>query len=980
MNEEDIRGKLLLPYIQDLGFNISEIFLEHSFSVRLGKQKHILGRADILCKRNNKNLFVIELKNDSIEITQEVIDQGISYARLLLDDIAPFTIISNGKTTKIFDSITRKELVGNIANQSAFLTNGYNLSTDEDLRIRYEGLKNFISLSTDNLKVFCEFQVYDRMGSIIGDINSPYSKFVKELYVQRDELQLAFTNFLNSPESIFGLVGNAGVGKTNTICSLALQNLENTFVLFYNAAIIKSPLECISQDLNITFSSRSEPDVVLKKLDDIGRAANKSVLIFIDAIDESTNAGIALELSEIALISKNLDKIKIIVSCKSNIWNSILKIKNKPTHLHEELKKYHSIISDLDNSPGFLLQDFSEKELIEIIPLYQKTFEFKGKISPSLFTELRNGFFLKIFSEVYSNKNIPEKISDKELIQKYLDQSLKETTLGYLSGIRTLGEIGKIILNYNYDSWAAFKDEGIDVNYIHENLNLSIDDNISEDLFTKNILIKSNNENSYNISFYYSKIRDYIICYHSYTLDKLSNDDFYKILPEFYQNHIGKSALDFYIENTSPNHLQTLVKFKQDKARKYVTEYDKYLKKNFKKFKEKFEPETNGGIGIILPKNLIKDDGYALCRLPSNATAKISYENFKDFSKSGYDFWFEKGIQSLRGSNTSLFVKDQKTVLKKEIFKQLKEILEKGRISTYKSDTLLLETLSVILYFYYKDLDYEITTQDYYLPRYINIYPIDLTELKLSIDRFKFKEFFKYQSGNDTQINELVEKAIAEKHDIPKYNWTGDAPPFKELGIIVNILLERGYTEIKEHYLPLPDKSIAETKIFYEQNRHDNWHVLRSVQYSEVQAQLYIKEFFRHLEECYKIFVDDFFPTFKDKFHFYSTMPHEYLFYMKESNVHKWGSYGYRKSVSGNFDIIFKDLENTDEAFKIEGIKWLHGFSLDRLLRINNDYRYPVKTVDKLNTSDVDEYCVLRNWIYKLLEKDMEKLFKKYKD
>ena len=144
MNEEDIRGKILLPYLQDLGFNISEIFLEHTFSIRLGKRKHVTGRSDILCKRNGKNLFVIELKNDSIEITENDIDQGISYARLLLDNIAPFTIVSNGRQTRIFDSITRKELTGNISGQSAFLKNDYNLSADEDIRIRYEALKNFI--------------------------------------------------------------------------------------------------------------------------------------------------------------------------------------------------------------------------------------------------------------------------------------------------------------------------------------------------------------------------------------------------------------------------------------------------------------------------------------------------------------------------------------------------------------------------------------------------------------------------------------------------------------------------------------------------------------------------------------------------------------------------------------------------------------------------------------------------------------------
>ena len=100
MNEENIRGKLLLPYIKDLGFDDSEIFLEYAFKIRLGKNKYARGRSDILCKRHNKNIFVIELKNDLLPITDDDRDQGISYARLL-DDIAPFTIISNGIITLV---------------------------------------------------------------------------------------------------------------------------------------------------------------------------------------------------------------------------------------------------------------------------------------------------------------------------------------------------------------------------------------------------------------------------------------------------------------------------------------------------------------------------------------------------------------------------------------------------------------------------------------------------------------------------------------------------------------------------------------------------------------------------------------------------------------------------------------------------------------------------------------------------------------
>ncbi|PRZ22776.1 type I restriction enzyme HsdR N-terminal domain-containing protein [Flavobacterium granuli] len=980
MNEEDIRGKLLLPYIKDLGFDVSEISLEHAFSIRLGKKKHVTGRSDILCKRHNKNLFVIELKNDSIPITQDDIDQGISYARLLLDDIAPFTIVTNGKITRIFDSVSREELSGKISGQSSFWKNGYVLSTEEEIRIRYEALKNFISLSPENLKVFCESQVRDRMGQIIGSIDSPFSKFVKELYVQRKELQIVFEDFINSDESIFGLVGAAGVGKTNAICSLALQKLENTFVFFYNAAILNSPLECISQDLNIAFSSRTETDIVLKKLDELGRYANKNVLIFIDAIDECTNQNITHELSEMALVAKNSDRVKIIISCKSNIWNTILKIKNKPTHLYDELSKSHNRISSLENNPGFLLTDFTDEELNSVLPLYQNEFGFKGVISSSLLKELRNGFFLKIFSEVYCGKLIPEKINDKELIKKYLKQSLEETTIGLLSSLRTLSAIGNIILNHEYTSLEAYKDEGLDVNHILEKLNFSLDENIPEDLFTRNILIKSNNEDSYNISFYYSKIRDYIICFHSYRLDKLTNDEFYTVLCDFYQNHIGKSALDFYIENASSSHLNVLIKFKKDKALSYVLGYNLYLEDNFNKFKNKFDPQTNGNIGIVMPKDLINNDGYGLFPLDSKSNDITAYEDLSFDAPYETNTILQMGVETIYGSNTSLFVKDQSTVIKNNIFKQLKKTIEKGRISVYNSDTLLLEQVSVILYYYYKKLDYEFSIEEYYLPRFKSIYPIDLKDLNLRINKFKLTEFYRYEPMEQNLINEIVENALKENRKIPEYNTTGDVPPFEELSKIVDILLERGYDQIKEHYLPLPDASIIETKKFYEQNRKNYINQIRMVQYSESQAKLYITEFFKHLEICYKEFVEYCFPTFKDEFPFYTAIPHEYIFYMKESDVLKWGTFGYRPSQTGKFEIYFKDTSKSGEAFGKESLKCLRTFSLDAILCVNDYARYPVQTVDKINTSKVDEYCVIRNWIYKFLEDDMKKLFKENDD
>ncbi len=983
MNEEEIRGKLLLPFLNDLGFDVSEISLEKSFPIRLGKSRHLItGRSDILCKRNGTNLFIIELKNDSISIDQEDIDQGISYARLLPDNIAPFTIITNGKTTKIFDSISRRELTGTkISEQSNYWQNGCTLSTDIDLGIRYEALKKFVSFSPENLKIFCENQVRDRMGPIIGNTYEPFAKFVKELHIQRQGLQNAFNSFTISEASVFAIVGSAGVGKTNAMCSLALQQLENAFVFFYNAAIInKSPLQHIAQDLNIVFSSKSESDSILKKLNELGSFLNKTIFIFIDAIDENRDSHLAIELSEIALSIRTLRRIKICISCKANIWRNILMKNNTPTHLFEELNKFHEGISSAGNCPGFLLEDFSVEEIESLLPLYQDAFGFKGQISKSILKALKNGFFLRIFSEVYSQREIPQEINDKSLIKKYIQQSLEKTDIGFQMGLRILSKIGKILINNKYTRREAYHNEGIEIESLIEKLELSIDETIPEDLFARNILIRSNKNDSYNISFYYSKIRDYIICFHSYKLDQLSEDEFYDVLERLYENHIGQSAISFFLENASNEHKRILAKFKRDKSLEYVTNYNAYLEEHFKSFKEKFDPQTKDDIGILLPEDLLHKDGYALFPLDPNSTNRVQYTKIENmFSIFDDDLYIRKGVYSVHSTNKHLFATNQYNTVRQEIFKQLKEIIDKGRISGYTSDILLLEQVSTILYYYSKELGYNFTIKDYYLPRFSLIYPIDLKELKDKIYKSVVIEYYKRQYHLNAKLKAAkIDAALRTKIDIPRLDIVGNFPPLEELGKIVEILLKKGYNKIGEHHLPYPDISTNETILISKREQKLDIQKIRSLQFSQEQAKLYVECFLKHFDSCYKEFVEENFNTFKNKLPFFSTLPHEYFVYMDDLDVHERGWLGYRASPYGEVKVNYKKFSSAEKAYSNGEANILRIFSLHQILY--NDYYHLIKTIDKINTPKVDEFCVLRNWVYRFLKKDMEALFKENKD
>jgi hypothetical protein len=977
MNEEEIRSKLLLPFLVDLGFEASDIKLEQSFSIRLGRSVHrISGRSDILCKLNGKNLFIIEVKRDSNKLSQNDIDQGISYATALIDGIAPFTIITNGITTKIFDSVTRKELSGTkISGQSNFWQNGCTLSTEEELRIRFVALKNFISFSSDNLKVFCESQVWDRMGPIKGNLNSMNSKFVEELHLRRNGLHTVFDDFITSEFSVFGLVGEAGVGKTSSMCYLALNSLKDKFVLFYNAAIFnKSPLHYISNDLNLFFSGKSESDHILKKLDELGRLVNKSVIIFIDGIDESADPNFSYELSEMAHAVGKLEFIKIIVSCKSNIWDRYMKVRDTYTHLHEQLSKFHIPIPQLNNNPGFILCVFNDEELNELIPSYKKAFGFKGEISKSLHEELKNGFFLRIFSEVYFNKEIPEKVNYKELLKRYIHKSLEKTEIGVEIGLRILSKIGKLLLNNEYDEWAFYKNEGLEVESLLEGLGLSMYESLPEDLFDRNLLQRSNNEDSYNIAFYYSKIRDYIICYHTYSLEKLNKDDFHNVLEEFFKNYIGQSAIDFYMTNASTSHRVALSNFKMNKALSYVAGYENYLNRNFNNFKSKFDPKTENDIGIILPIDLINRDGYALFPLKSDSENRLQYFNLHNPFSGGYndDPLIQKGVQIVYGTHLSLMGPNQDKVIKKNVFEQVKKLIEKGKFVAYNSDILLCEKVLLIVYFYHKRLGYDFKIEDLMLPRFDKLYPIDLKDLINRIYWFRAVEYYKRKFVPSNQLAHLVEEMLKDPKGIPEYNVIGDTPPFKELFKIVSILLERGHTHIHKHYLPSADRAVSETKAIFERDRQQFYNQVRSLQFSEHQAKLYIEEFFKCLEICYKEFIEYCFPNFTEEFLFLKDIPHEYFFYSSNSSANEWRMMGYRKSPTGQLKFNFRKIsKNYQDPFEKDGLRFLRGFSLEMIL-YNRD---SITTVDRIKTGKVDDYSVLRNWVYQMLKSDIEDLY-----
>lgn len=266
--EEDIKNKVVVPWLESLGFEKNELSYEETFSVQVGRHvikndtdkqiKSCAPRIDILVKREGKNLFVVEVKRDSKDIDDDDIQQATSYACLAR---APLTVVTNGKNFKILETWSGNEIDAN----KATILGKYSLAPD--LTDYYEqAFETFIGYSHENVKIFCEEQLKEGMKTLLGSKDDLGKKFIPELYVPAKKLYKVFGEFLQSDKPVFAIVGESGIGKTCSMCGLAKTFLNKYPVLFYKAQELKADLvKVIADDFNWQFSTNYDDISLLKK-------------------------------------------------------------------------------------------------------------------------------------------------------------------------------------------------------------------------------------------------------------------------------------------------------------------------------------------------------------------------------------------------------------------------------------------------------------------------------------------------------------------------------------------------------------------------------------------------------------------------------------------------------------------------------------------------------------------------------------------
>ncbi|MCI0623537.1 MAG: type I restriction enzyme HsdR N-terminal domain-containing protein [Acidobacteria bacterium] len=293
--------KLAFPWLPPGAF-------EHQrhFSVKLNRATvsvdgrstdRITGRADILISQNGKPLALLELKREGMSLTDDDVNQGLSYARLTVP-MAPFVIVSNGVDTRIHVTYsgeqwtptehTEQELQQRLVNVGKLaavdLKDAVNTLMGSDHRYWTSAIKSVSALLIE-----------DRTGSWA----EPVAPFVHSFLIRRHATaQVAAA--LNRGARVVVVHGPPLSGKSNVLRELidATQRADSVAVLMIEPSetgVFAALSHLLSSELGWSISS----DDTREWLRSISNGKGATLVIALDSIDPALSAVLA-DLNELA--------------------------------------------------------------------------------------------------------------------------------------------------------------------------------------------------------------------------------------------------------------------------------------------------------------------------------------------------------------------------------------------------------------------------------------------------------------------------------------------------------------------------------------------------------------------------------------------------------------------------------------------------------------------------------------------------------
>jgi len=576
-SEDDVRTKIVVPWLLSRGFSLATLSIEFSFRIRLGRSiLQVSGgvtsrdgtyatyspRADVLVRNEQgDNLLVIEVKAPCEALDDQARDQAISYARCLAErNIAPYVVLTNGHSTRVFDSISRLE-VGDDVELSEACTAGSLRVTLEELSLRSEALEALISFSTENLMAFCEAQTRFRMKPLFGEELDSDKKFIPSLFVRRKEIDTRLRDALDDKgHRVTLLIGHPQVGKTNVVCHSVIERIaRGQPCLFYPAIGLQKPLLAeIGDDFEWQFSGTSDTyGQLARKLNKVLQRAQKKLTIFIDGLNEtSVQLARAIDADCSRLSS---DRIQIVISLTHSSATRILRdAAGNASFLSEEagIPSHGASLIELDPEAAaktsgwncIHVRRYSHDERDRAYDVYARAY---GVTVPIPHEKTLDPYVLGIAMKQFRGRPLPELLDEPSLLHSFIANKIgRAVGLENYNVPLCLRELGREMIR----GGAPVPLEALGKIWSHP-----ITQKVPSGFFESALLTTEIDENGQqSVDFYYGRERDYVIaCMAQAWLQKLTaQEDMDAEFSESVATAAGNDALGWFLRQ--PTHVALL--------------------------------------------------------------------------------------------------------------------------------------------------------------------------------------------------------------------------------------------------------------------------------------------------------------------------------------------------------------------------------------------------------------------------------------
>lgn len=861
MNEEEIKIKYVLPWLGQAGVNLEELQLERTFSIKIGRQSIPVGeypkkdnagaRLDILVRRGDKNLLIVETKASHLSLTDDDRDQAISYARLV-HPIAPYAVVTNGSEYRLYDSLTKKRI-----EPSEIRIGGFDAVLPEIDVAEAQSL--FLALNQTNLSHFCQSQVAGELRLVKGAV-SEAKKYIPELHVTRETILKEVHEFYGSGLPGLLLVGQSGLGKTCELCSLAESLLAmGKSVLFFNGFSLENDIiDAIAKEFSWAFSGTDVPIQIVKRIESFVR--DDVLTIIVDAIDEWTLESRTNHLSALLRAAENR-KIKLIMSCKTSAVDQFISHRGTPTQTSYLTKRVN-------------VAPFQAKEFFQAVDRYRHAYQFFGGFEDAVLEQARdNPFLLRVLFDVAKDSNVRHlTFNSSDFFEEYYKRSLCKTC-----DVRQAGETLKFIARLLYErntDWISESD-------VRESLGLRINESLMEELFEFGILLRSlGDAGEPAIGFYFQQLRDYIIAFKALQFSKMTGPSLEEEFKNVKSPGMRGDVFTLYYRLASHEHKLVFDSELRANATKYLHCYVSLIQKHFPPLKLALKPYADGHIGFI---------GEMLLSQPC-----VGAYGFRSVSNNDDEVYFvpvqqvlgKSNLTYLNGANDLHFRSSSRQfrngidivteVVDGELLPQIRQLVEQGMLNESNNPDLLTE-LIIEMVRYQKSIFKRLFTSD----QRTVVYPLKLDDILDCLLRDKLARHYKDEIVTRKRQNgEIQDKWNGTT---VSYSYSPTAADAAEVNQNVERALSTGeLPNIKTRYV---DFEKLETSLSMAVNALSvNRNEIASPLFKEVELvygnpasaedlKSYLGNLYSAFLSNYQALIETNFPTLRSHFKLYSELP-----------------------------------------------------------------------------------------------------------